>query len=241
MPGTEEVPMGTTSRVHALASGAWRRAGLRGVKVNLAVMGLVYLLFGFSLLFQEHRWESTPAYQNLLAIAQSWVWGVLFLVAGTGMLSSIWLYSRRLFTYTALVYSGALTASWFLAFVYRYSSSVTTTPETWASWFVFGYLHVRVILGINAPQRAAVSEAVAYPNLAQYREAAQTAIDKAVDDLAVCGKSLLDAGDIYMAAVVTEREKYVPGMDIDAVIAEAHRAASLAQEAYAKALSLRKH
>lgn len=219
---------------------AWRRANLHGVKVNLAVMGSVYLLFGVSLIFQAHRWASTPAYHDLLATAPSWAWGILFLAAGTGMIAGIWLFGYRGFIYPVLVYSVALTVSWFLAFVYRYSSSLTTTPETWASWFVFGYLHVRVILAVNAPQRTAAAEAISYPDLAQYREAAQEAIDKAVDDLAACGRSLLAAGDIYMAATVAEREKYVPGIDIDAVIGEAHRAASLAQEAYAKALSLRK-
>jgi hypothetical protein len=228
------------SRLRRAVLLAWRRADLRGVKVNLAVMGLVYLLFGFSLILQQYRWASTPAYHNLLEIAPSWAWGALFLTAGTGILSGIWLFGCRWFIYPVLVYSGALTMSWFLAFVYRYASSLTTTPETWASWFVFGYLHIRVILGINAPQRRESAEAVSYPDLAQYREAAQAAIDKAVDDLAACGKALLDAGDVYLAATVAEREKYVPGIDIDAVIAEAHRAASLAQEAYAKALSLRK-
>jgi hypothetical protein len=219
---------------------AWRRASLHGVRVNLAVMGSVYLLFGFSLIFQGHRWASTPAYHNLLALAPGWAWGALFLAAGTGMIAGIWLFGYRGFIYPVLVYSVALTVSWFLAFVYRYASSLTTTPETWASWFVFGYLHVRVILAADAPQRTAAAEAISYPDLAKYREAAQEAIDKAVDDLAECGRSLLAAADIYMAATVAEREKYVPGIDIDAVIAEAHRAASLAQEAYAKALSLRK-
>jgi hypothetical protein len=219
---------------------AGRVAGLRGVKINLAVIGAIYLLFGFSLIFQGNRWASTPAYRNLLEIAPSWAWGGLFLAAGTGVLTGIWLFGRRWFIYPVLVYSGALTMSWFLAFVYRYASSTTTTPETWASWFAFGYLHVRVMLEVDTPRRAAAAEASSYPDLAQYRESAQEAIDKAVDDLAACGKALLAAGDIYLAATVAEREKYVPGVDIDAVIAEAHHVAGLAQEAYAKALNMRK-
>jgi hypothetical protein len=219
---------------------AWRSVGLHGAKINLALIGGIYLLFGFSLIFQEYRWASTPAYRNLLEIAPSWAWGGLFLAAGAGLLAGIWLFSRRGFMYPVLVYSGALTMSWFLAFVYRYASSETTTPETWASWFAFGYLHVRVMLEVDGPRRAAADEAISYPDLAKYRESAQEAIDKAVDDLAACGKSLLAAGDIYMAATVAERDKYVSGVEIDAVIAEAHRVAGLAQEAYAKALRLRK-
>jgi hypothetical protein len=218
----------------------WRSAGLRDVKVNLAVMGGIYLLFGFSLIFQAHRWESTPAYHDLLQVAPAWAWGTLFLIAGSGLAASIWLFGIRWIVYLVLVYSIGLTVSWFIAFVYRYASSLTTTPETWASWFAFGYLHARVIPAVYGPLRASTAEAVQYPDLAKYREMAQAAIDKAVEDLAQCGRSLLEAGDIYLAATVAEREKYVPGIDIDAVITEAHNAASLAQEAYAKALSLRK-
>jgi hypothetical protein len=231
----------TTRPITAVIRVAWRRAKLHGVKINLAVMGAVYLLFGFSLIFQEHRWASTPAYHNLLATAPGWAWGILFLAASTGMIAGIWLFGCRWFIYPVLVYSVALTMSWFLAFVYRYASSLTTTPETWASWFVFGYLLVRVIIAVNAPQRMAAAEAISrsdpgnYPDLEKYRAAAQ----EAIDNLAECGKSLLAAGDIYINAAIAEREKNTPGADINAAIAEAHLAASQAQEAYAKALNLR--
>ncbi len=43
-------------------------------RLDLIVMSTAFVIFGLSLIFQAHRWHSTPAYHVLLEIFTAPVW-----------------------------------------------------------------------------------------------------------------------------------------------------------------------
>lgn len=115
----------------------WSAAGRR----NLVIMSAAYGIFGLSLTFQSHRWETTPAYHVLLEVFRAPAWGGLFLASSAGMGLAAWQFRhRRWLVAAALTLAFTLTAGWMMAFVVRYLTSPNTTPETWVSWAVFAYL-----------------------------------------------------------------------------------------------------
>jgi hypothetical protein len=125
-------------------------------KLNLSVMSAAFLIFGLSLAFQAHRWESTPAYHVLLQIFSAQVWGVMFVLSGTAMGLAAWKFERwRWLVIAALTVAFTLTTGWMLAFVARYASSPNTTPETWVSWAVFDFLLVKVAISLDRPPATA--------------------------------------------------------------------------------------
>ena len=122
-------------------------------KVTLAVMAAAFTIFGLSLIFQAHRWESTPAYHVLLQVFPARAWGGLFLVSGLSMGTSCWQFHRRWILVASLTLAFTLTNGWALAFMVRYLTNPDTTPETWVSWAVFDYLLLRVSLSIDFVNR----------------------------------------------------------------------------------------
>ena len=50
---------------------------------------------------------------------------------------------RRWVSILAITAAGMVTVGWGAAFMVRWLTSTSTTPETWVSWAVFGYLLVR--------------------------------------------------------------------------------------------------
>src|SRR6202011_4934233 len=87
----------------------------------------------------------------LLQLFPAGVWGALFLVSGISMGVSAWQFTRRWVVTAALVLAFALTGGWALAFVERYLTSPSTTPETWVSWAVFGFLLLKVAISVDRP------------------------------------------------------------------------------------------
>lgn len=158
-------------------------------RFNLSVMAAAYSIFGLSLLFQPHRWESTPAYHVLLEIFAAPAWGGLFLVSGVTLAAAAWQFGRRWLVIAALTLAVALTVGWMLAFVARYLSSLTTTPETWVSWAVFGILLLQVAAGLDRP-RGARRET---PELNAYRQAVDDALDAAAASRQAAVGAVLDA------------------------------------------------
>lgn len=115
-------------------------------RANMLVIAAVYSVFALSLIFQPARWAATPAYANLLAIMPQQAWGAGFAVVATLLLTAATRYRTRSLCVIALTLGLAITATWFTAFVIRWLTSANTTPETWGSWFVFGYLLARSLL-----------------------------------------------------------------------------------------------
>lgn len=118
--------------------------------MNLTVMSAAFLIFGLSLVFQSHRWGSTPAYHVLLEIFRARTWGALFLVSGAALGVSAWQFGRRRRVVIAsLTLAFCLTTGWMLSFVARYLTSPNTTPETWVSWAIFDFLLIKVAISID--------------------------------------------------------------------------------------------
>lgn len=120
-------------------------------KLNLCVMSAAFMIFGLSMIFQAHRWASTPAYHVLLQIFRGPQWGILFLIAGAGLGTAALQSGRRWMAVASLTFAFCLTTGWMLAFVVRYLTSGSTTPETWVSWAVFDYLLLRAAASMDWP------------------------------------------------------------------------------------------
>lgn len=145
-------------------------------RLNLSVMTTAYLIFGLSLLFQPRRWSATPAYHVLLQIFAAQAWGGLFLASGVALGAAVWQFERRRWAViTALTFAAALTAGWMLAFIARYLSSPDTTPETWVSWAVFGFLLLQVGASLDRPRPPQRDP----PEIGAYRQAVDDALDAA--------------------------------------------------------------
>ncbi len=121
------------------------RRRLAGARANMAVIAATYAILGVSLLLQPARWAATPAYRNLLAIMPQHAWGAVFAVIAALLTAAIWRPARRWLSVLALTAAFMVTTAWGLAFVVRWLTSSSTTPETWTSWAVFDYLVIRAV------------------------------------------------------------------------------------------------
>lgn len=134
---------------------AWaRRLSPSGVAgLHMLVMGLTYAIYSLSLIFQNVRWHRTPAYHNLLIIMPAPTWGALF--GGSALLLLTSAYQRRVhwLAYTAILLSVTLTSAWDVAFIVRWATSASTTPETWTSWALFDYILVRAGMLIQSERK----------------------------------------------------------------------------------------
>ena len=89
------------------------------------------------------------AYANLLAIMPQRAWGTLFAVTAVMLGTAVRLYSWRWLSVTALSFGLAITTTWLAAFIIRWATSSSTTPETWVSWAVFEYLLIRALASLG--------------------------------------------------------------------------------------------
>lgn len=123
-------------------------SGGGGTRVNMLVIAGAYAVFAVSLIFQPARWAATPAYANLLAIMPQQAWGAQFAVVAAFLAVAAAARGRhRWLTVIALSLGLAITTTWVAAFVIRWLTSASTTPETWVSWAVFEYLLVQALVG----------------------------------------------------------------------------------------------
>lgn len=118
---------------------------LIGARANMLVIAVAYAILAASLLLQGARWGKTPAYLNLLEIMPQQGWGAVFAVIAALLLAAVWRFRLRWLSVTALTCAFMLTTAWGGAFVVRWLTSSSTTPETWVSWFVFDYLVIRAV------------------------------------------------------------------------------------------------
>ncbi len=107
---------------------------------NMIVIGLGYGIYALSLLFQPLRWSRTPAYHNLLALMPATAWGLCFAGVSAALFAAVAAYSMRWLSVAALTGAGIITLAWTFAFVVRWATNDSTTPETWVSWAVNAYV-----------------------------------------------------------------------------------------------------
>jgi hypothetical protein len=226
--------------VKRLLRASWPTAG----KLNLYVMSCAFVIFGLSLMFQSHRWESTPAYHVLLQVFRAQAWGVLFFLSGAGMGVAAWQFASRRAVIASLTVAFTLTTGWMLAFVVRYVTSPDTTPETWVSWAVFDFLLLNVAISIDrGPQpppdagiedfRQAVDDAVTAA-AANQKTVLLHALDSGADRLHDAVSAACAAYGQALHAVVPAGA--MPAGDLaQQAIAEARNALLRAEEAYARA------
>jgi hypothetical protein len=217
---------------------SWPPAG----RLNLWVMSAAYVIFGLSQVFQAHRWQSTPAYHVLLQVFPAPAWGGLFLAAGAGLALAARFFARRLAVYAALMLAFALTAGWMLAFAVRYLTSSDTTPETWVSWAIFGYLLLKVAISVDGGDG---------PGTREFRQAVDDALTSAAGEHQAALQAAADAWSHRARSAVTAAcDSYgqalraglpqpppapgdlAPALD---ALREARSAMARAEEAYARA------
>jgi hypothetical protein len=209
-------------------------------------MSAAFSIFGLSLIFQGHRWHSTPAYHVLLLIFPAPVWGALFLLSGITMGLSAWQFGRRWAVVATLALAFTLTLGWMMAFVARYLTSPSTTPETFVSWAAFFFLLLRVAVSIDRAAPAALPPGA---ELSEFRAAIDDALAAAEEGQRAALLAALDseAGkrrDAVTAALSAYGEvlrAIVPAgaMPADAELAqqainEAHNALLRAEEAFTR-------
>lgn len=122
----------------------WER-GTYG-RLHLAMMSIVYLVFGASMIWQGERWLRTPAYHNLFKILPEQAWGTMYLIAGIALAIAFVRLRSDWIVVPAVTLGLMLSVSWMLAFIVRYATSGSTTPETFMSFAVFTVLLVRVLM-----------------------------------------------------------------------------------------------
>jgi hypothetical protein len=116
-------------------------------RTHIAVIAAAYAIFALSLLLQPARWAQTPAYHNLLIIMDQQAWGTCFAVITVMLGAALWSGHRyRWVSVLALSFGLAITTTWCAAFVIRWLTNSSTTPETWVSWAVFDFMLLRALL-----------------------------------------------------------------------------------------------
>jgi hypothetical protein len=109
----------------------------------MLAIGIAYAVYALSLLIQPARWSRTPAYHLILAVMPAPWWGLCFAVASAGLIIAVAAFRRRWLTVAALTAAGVITLAWAFAFIVRWATSGSTTPETWVSWSINAYLLTR--------------------------------------------------------------------------------------------------
>ena len=130
---------------------------------NMLVIGTGYGVYALSLLFQPTRWSRTPAYHNLLAIMPAPAWGLCFALTSAALFAAVAVYRMRWLSVAALTAAGVITLAWTLAFLVRWATNDSTTPETWVSWAVNAYMLGRAAVLLDyrevlVPSRASERE-----------------------------------------------------------------------------------
>lgn len=132
-------------------------------RANMLTIGTGYGIYALSLLLQGARWSRTPAYSNLLAVMPATAWGACFALVSAALFAAVAAYSLRWLSVAALTAAGIITLAWTFAFVVRWATNDSTTPETWVSWAVNAYVLARAAILLDyrevlVPSRASERE-----------------------------------------------------------------------------------
>lgn len=124
-----------------------------GVFWTSRLAAAVFISIGYGLLFQQTRYERTPAYGNLLTLLPARVWGVIYMLSALGLL--IWVaLPKRTEQADRLAHflPNALIFFWFAAFIVRYATDKSTTNVNPTSWFTYACLLLHSQLVETEPQ-----------------------------------------------------------------------------------------
>jgi len=113
-------------------------------------MSGVMVVFGLALIFQSSRWSNTPSYANLLLMANTFVWGLVYLLIGTLLIVASRQLHRRWLYVLAHTAAIALVASWLLSFIVRWLTDDGTTIVNVVSWATYLFLLVRSVIVIES-------------------------------------------------------------------------------------------
>jgi hypothetical protein len=148
--------------------------------------------------------------------------------------------------FAALTVAFTLTTGWALAFVVRYLTSTTTTPETWVSWAVFDFLLLNVAISIDRPTPAPISKS---QEITDYRQAVDDALSgAAAGQKAVLARALDAESEKLRDTVAAASAAYAqalhaiipaggmpPGDPAQQALDEARNALLRAEEAFTRA------
>lgn len=124
-----------------------RYVPLQSTAVTLVLLALSAAMFG-----QPARWHKTPAYGNLLHIANTYAWGTAYLVAGILMLLAVFVVRRSLaLSIVAHTFAVALFVIWEVAFIIRWATDAATTAANAISWGVYLFLAIRSAILFEHP------------------------------------------------------------------------------------------
>jgi len=107
------------------------------------VIAAAYLVIGGALLLQPTRFESTPAYANLIDIANQKVWGAAYVLCAVLLAVYVLMVSNRFYGILAHTVTIIVTVIWLFAFIVRWWTDAGTTVVNIVSWAVFLFLAIR--------------------------------------------------------------------------------------------------
>lgn len=126
--------------------------GGRYVPLQSVAITFVLLALATELLLQPVRWHRTPAYGNLLHIANTYVWGSAYLTAGLLVLLAVFIIRRSVaLSIAAHTIAIALFVTWEVAFIIRWATDPSTTAVNVISWAVFVFLTIRSAILFQHP------------------------------------------------------------------------------------------
>lgn len=124
-----------------------RYVPLQGVAITFVLLALAA-----AMLLQPVRWYRTPAYGNLLHIANTYAWGSAYLIAGLLMLFAVFIVRRSVpLSIIAHTVTIALFLTWEAAFIIRWATDPSTTAVNVISWGVFVFLTIRSAILLQHP------------------------------------------------------------------------------------------
>ena len=102
------------------------------------VLAAGFLAIGAGLVFQAHRFSSTPAYGNLIILLDAPTWGWMYITSALLLLAWVTAAPRsKWWAGAAHLPAIMLTWVWLIAFVIRYLTDSSTTVVNVVSWSMF--------------------------------------------------------------------------------------------------------
>lgn len=122
----------------------WRDAvaGLGVARSNMIVLAVVCIGLAQEMQLQPLRFTRTPAYGNLLALLPIEAWGWAYAVAAVLLVAAVLWPSLALYTAT-FTFTLTLLAVWWLIFLVRRVTDISTTDVNLLNWGVLLYLAAR--------------------------------------------------------------------------------------------------
>lgn len=124
--------------------------GVNETHSRTIVMTTVFTALALGLGFQGGRFTRTPAYANILDIANQTTWAIAHAFVAVLVIGTFRYHTSRVYLTVTHTTSIILLATWWLAFVIRWFTDDSTTVVNVLSWGVFLYLAVRSLLLVDS-------------------------------------------------------------------------------------------